>query len=199
MEDHGGVTVWVGLLRGVNVGGRGRLAMADLRRVVEGLGHRGVRTYVQSGNVVFLGAGRAGEARVAAELADAIAAATAVQPDVLLRSARQMAGVVAANPFLARGADEAHQHVVFLAEPAATALAGVDLARHAPEAAEAHGRELYLHLPGGSGRSKLAADLTRRGARRGTMRNWRTVTTLAAMAADIPHGDLSAARHGTTR
>jgi len=179
------VTVWVALLRAVNVGGRGTLSMAAVRSAVEGLSHTGVRTYLQSGNVVFAAKGRAGEDALSRALGDAIEQATGRRPDVLLRRASDMAAVVAANPFVARGADPAHLHVVFLPRPDATALDGVDLARYAPEEAELRGRELYLLLPGGIGRSKLAADLARRDPGAGTTRNWRTVTALAAMAGEI--------------
>ena len=115
--------------------------------------------------------------------ASAIAAAGAVDPAVFIRSRRQLAAVVDRSPFVARGEDTAHLHVVFLDGKAAGALRGFDVARYAPEEAIAVGSEVHLLLPGGVGRSKLASDLLRRGAAGdGTMRNWRTVTKLLAMA-----------------
>ena len=101
---------------------------------------------------------------------------------MVVRTRSQLAKVVRDSPFLARGEDEAHLHVVFTDGPAAAAVAALDLAAYAPEEAIAVGKELHLLLPNGVGRSKLAADLGRQKGTVGTTRNWRTVTTLLAMA-----------------
>jgi uncharacterized protein (DUF1697 family) len=179
------MTVFVALLRGVNVGGRTKLAMADLRAAAEGCGFTDVRTYVQSGNVVFAAPGRPSAADVGTALRAAIAGSTAVDPEVVVRSAAQMARVVEANPFADRGATDTQLHVVFLADGARPAAAGdIDVERYAPEELAVVGHEVYLHLPGGMGRSKLAADLAKRRDAVGTARNWRSVTTLARMAAE---------------
>lgn len=170
----------VALLRGVNVGGRGTLPMADLRAIAEELGYGGVATYIQSGNLVL--STSAGAATVARDLAAAIAAGTAVAPAVIVRTRSQLAKVVRDSPFLARGEDAAHLHVVFTDGPAAPAAARLDLDAYAPEEAIAVGTELHLLLPNGMGRSKLAADLARQDGPVGTTRNWRTVTTLLSMA-----------------
>ena len=96
---------------------------------------------------------------------------------VVVRTSKDMAAVVAANPFLP-SKDVASLHVVFLpAAPAAGALAKVDADRFAPEEFAAAGREIFLHLPNGLGRSKLATALMR-AVPDGTARNWRTVTEL---------------------
>jgi uncharacterized protein (DUF1697 family) len=179
------MTVFVGLLRGVNVGGRTKLSMADLRAAAEGCGFEQVRTYVQSGNVVFSAPGRPSAATVASALRQAIAGSTTVDPEVVVRTAAQMAAVVDGNPFADRGATDTQLHVVFLADGAQPAgLRELDLERYAPEEVAVRGHDVYLHLPGGIGRSKLAADLARRGDAVGTARNWRSVTTLARMAAE---------------
>jgi uncharacterized protein (DUF1697 family) len=174
------VTVLVALLRGINVGGRGKLPMADLRAIAEDLGYQDVATYIQSGNLVLSTSTSA--STVARDLAAAIAAGTSVAPAVLVRTRSQLAKVVRESPFLARGEDEAHLHVVFTDGPAAPAAARLDLAAYAPEEAIARGKELHLLLPNGIGRSKLAADLARQKGPVGTTRSWRTVTTLLAMA-----------------
>jgi uncharacterized protein (DUF1697 family) len=95
-----------------------------------------------------------------------------------------MKKVVDHNPFLARGADASQLHATFLVGTtrASVALEGLDLAAYAPDEVIARNRELYLYLPGGIGRSKLAADLARRGKSEGTTRNWRAITTLLEMA-----------------
>lgn len=170
----------VALLRGINVGGRGKLPMADLRAIATGLGYGDVATYIQSGNLVLSTSDSA--VRVARDLAAAIARSSGVQPAVMVRTRSQLAKVVRDNPFLARGEDEGHLHVVFTDGPAATAVAKLDLESYAPEDAIAVGRDLYLLLPNGVGRSALAADLGRQKGAVGTTRNWRTVTALLAMA-----------------
>lgn len=170
----------VALLRGINVGGKAKLAMADLRAVAEGLGYGDVATYIQSGNLVLSTTDRA--ARVADDLAAAIASSTDVQPAVLVRTRAQLAKIVRGNPFLARGEDAAHLHVVFADGPTKAAASRLALDSYAPEEAIAIGTELYLLLPNGVGRSKLAADLGRQKHAVGTMRNWRTVTALLDMA-----------------
>jgi uncharacterized protein (DUF1697 family) len=175
------VTVYVALLRGVNVGGRNRLPMADLRRIAEGCGHRDVRTYIQSGNLVFVSdVPDAGE--VAARLRAAILAGAGVDSRVAIRSRVQLERVVAEDPF--PGADPARRHVTFLFDPPPPgALDGLDGGAYAPERAAIAAGELHMHLPAGLGRSRLAADLARRPDLAGTTRNWRTVSTLLAMAA----------------
>lgn len=177
------VTVMVALLRGVNVGGRGTVAMADVRAAAEACGYTDVRSYIQSGNLVFSVPGRSSVTTVAGKLQRAIADTTSVQPEVIVRTRAELAAVVDANPFLVRGEDPAHLHVVLSQGPMGRkGLASLDLAAYAPEEAEAVGTALYLLLPSGIGRSKLAADLARSKGPAGTTRNWRTITRLLAMA-----------------
>jgi len=175
------VPVMVALLRGVNVGGKGKLAMTDLRRAAEECGLEDVATYIQSGNVVFSTSSNS-TGTVARRLRDAVSELTDVEPEVVVRTREQLRAVVEENPYLERGEDVAHLHVVFASGDAEASLASVDLAAYAPEEATAMGQQLYMFLPSGLGRSKLAADLTRRGGRSGTTRNWRTVTKLMDMA-----------------
>ena len=169
----------VALLRGVNVGGKGILPMADLRRVATDLGYDDVATYIQSGNLVLRTSDST--SKVAKDLAAAIAERGGVQPAVMVRSRSQLAKVIDANPFLRRGEDASACHVTFMAKAAASALRPLDVKAYAPEEAKAVGKELYLFLPGGMGRSKLAGDLAKNQAAGGTTRNWRTVTKLLAM------------------
>jgi len=186
------VTRWVALMRGVNVGRR-RLAMADLRRALEDAGCAEVATYLQSGNAVAevpVAAG-ASATSVAAWFEEVIGAVAGFEVPVVVRTAAEMADVVAANPYPDAGGTALH--VVFYRpgpEPgpvAEQAIAGIDPAAFAPEACTARGDDLYLFLPGGIGRSALAkagdAAARRRPALIGTARNWNTVTRLAAMAA----------------
>ena len=164
------------MLRGINVGGRAKVGMADLRAVFESLGFDDVATYIQSGNVVF---GSAKPVRPAA-VEECIAAELGVHPTVVVRTAAEMAAVVQANPFLAAGIDVATLHVTFLADkPKAT----VDVPAGQPDELAVVGREVYLRCPNGYGRTKLDNTfLEKRLGVAATTRNWKTVTTLAEMA-----------------
>lgn len=173
----------IGLLRGVNVGGANKLAMADLRDLCAGCGFERAATYIQSGNVVFatdVDPGQATE-RLAAALADHMGKPI----DVTVRTGRELAAIVAGNPFLARGEDPAALHVSFGIGHGDAELPIADLTPYAPEEAVTVGREVYFFLPGGVGRSKLLEDLGRRKGPRGTVRNWRTVTKLVDIAAEL--------------
>ncbi len=171
------MTRFVALLRGINVGGR-TLKMADLRAVVEAAGGTDVATYIQSGNVVLSHPMRSPD-RLAAHLAGAIEDATGMAVPVMARTATEWDAVVATNPFPDAGGTTLH--VVFLDQsPDPDAFGDLDLGSFAPEECAVVGRELYLHLPNGMGRSALATELAKR--RRpmavGTSRNWNTVLTL---------------------
>jgi uncharacterized protein (DUF1697 family) len=176
-----GRTVYVALLRGINVGGRAALPMAQLRRLAEGCGFADVATYIQSGNLLFSTADPAEKA--AAALEREIAAAGGPAPRVAVRSRPELAAVVAGNPYLDRAADPKQLHVAFAvrgAEPPSG-----DMSEFAPDELTLSGREAYLFLPNGIGRSKLAEALSRRGGTAATVRNWRTVTTLLRLAEEI--------------
>jgi hypothetical protein len=111
-------TLSVALLRGINVGGKHRVPMADLRELFAQGGFPGAQTYIQSGNVVFAGdVAGAARARVAARLA-AVAQRTFGFPvPFVLRTARELAAIAGNNPFLAEGEDPSALHVVFASGP----------------------------------------------------------------------------------
>ena len=172
--------IYVALLRGVNVGGKTKVPMAALRDVCAAAGCEDVVTYIQSGNVVLRSP--LAEQKLQAALEAAIAAEFGFGPAVMLRTAKQMAAVVAHNPY--PDTDEQFIHVGFLhgRPDAATkqCLAAID---RAPEQVTSVDRELYLHLPDGMGRAKLPVLVDRclRPAQL-TVRNWRTVTKLVEMS-----------------
>jgi len=170
------VAKYAALLRGVNVAGN-KLSMADLSRLVEQLGGADVRTYLQSGNVVY-----SGPKKVASSLERALLEQLEVRSPVLVRSASELAQVVAAKPY---DADGKAVSVTFLAErPTASALASIDPAGFGSDRFEAIGREVYLHTPGGYGRTKLNNSFwERRLSTIATTRNWNTVVALAEMTA----------------
>jgi len=174
------VTTFIALLRGINVGGRHKVSMADLRAPFADAGGQDVTTYIQSGNVVFAHpTGSPGTLRV--ELERRIGAVAGFAVPVILRSAGELAAVVHNNPFV--GLEPTTLLVAFLAEaPNACALDLVDRAAFAPEEFVLVGGELYLHLPNGAGRAKLPRALDGLLGSPATARNWRTVTKLLELA-----------------
>lgn len=171
------------LLRGINVGGNRKVPMARLRAVLEGAGAADVRTYIQSGNVVLDHDGDA--VSTTARYEAAIAEAFGFEVPLVHRSADEWAAMVDANPYPHAVAEPSTLHVLFLADPPARGrIDALDLGRFAPEEATPVGRDLFLHLPGGMGRSKLAPALNDRAlGTRTTARNWNTVVRLGEMLA----------------
>jgi uncharacterized protein (DUF1697 family) len=174
------LTAHVALLRAVNVGGRSKVAMADLRQLLAELGYEGPRSLLQSGNLVFRS--EATGAALEAELKREALARLGLDTDFLVRTADAWARVVAANPFADAARDDPSHLVVMplTAPPGAIELEGLRAWIPGREAIEAAGRELYITYPDGIGESKLTnAVIERRLGVRGTARNWNTVTKLA--------------------
>ena len=167
------MSVFVGLLRAVNVGGTGKLPMARLRELCAEIGLRNVTTYIQSGNVVFESA--LAEPKVKARLEKALEAELGKPSAAILRSAEDLAAVVKRNPF--PGAAPNQLLIVFLDEaPVKGALADARIPGR--EVMKLDGRELFIHFPDGMGSSKLRVPF----AATGTGRNLNTVVKLAEMA-----------------
>ena len=173
---------WVALLRGVNLGARNKVSMAELRELVEGLGAEDVTTYVQSGNVVFRSSGTRDGLTSAIE--DEIRSRLGLDVTVMLRTGAEIAKLVAANPFAAGEADESKLHVTFLAErPDRARVAELEQKRFEPDDFRITAGAVYLHWPQGYGRSKLSnAFFEKHLDVPATTRNWRTVTALAEHA-----------------
>jgi uncharacterized protein (DUF1697 family) len=166
----------VALLRGINVGGKNKLPMVELAALFEESGCTEVRTFIQSGNVIFR-APKKTTARLAGIVAEKIAQRYGYRTPVILRSMDQMREVAAGNPF--PGGEE-NLHVMFLQDrPNAQQIAVLDPDRSPPERFMVRGAEVYLHLLLGAGQSKLTnAWFDSRLTTVSTIRNWRTVTKL---------------------
>jgi uncharacterized protein (DUF1697 family) len=146
---------YVAFLRGINVGGKNLLPMARLASMFEAAGCRDVRTYIQSGNVIFT-ASAALALRVPKLIAQAIAAGAGLAVPVIVRSAQELAGVARANPFHGTHADPKTLHVALLAAAPTTAqVAALDARRSPPDEFLVRGGEIYLHLPNGVARTRL--------------------------------------------
>ena len=176
-------TTYAALLRGINLGSQKRVAMADLRALVERLGCADVRTYVQSGNAVFrsdLGAGDAARA-----IERTIQKELDLEVTVVIRTARQLRDLVANNPFARSKGAPKTLYMTFLAEePDRARVRKLVDESFEPERFEIVGEDVYLYFPNGYGRVKLSnATLERRLGVAATTRNWRTVTALAELTA----------------
>ncbi|MBL8857149.1 MAG: DUF1697 domain-containing protein [Planctomycetes bacterium] len=174
----------VALLRGINVGGKNKLLMADLVELFEAAGCTAVKTYIQSGNVVF-----AASPKVAAVLAgripERIEEEFGLRVPIVLRSAAEFGTTVRSNPFLELGADPDALHVAFLREkPDKAHVAALDPGRSPGDSFQLRGRELFLHLPNGVARTKLSsAYLDKTLGTVCTARNWRTVQKIHELVA----------------
>ena len=170
------MNAYIALLRAVNVGGTGKLPMTELKSTCEALGFQSVRTYIASGNVVFQSAKI--EAQVKAALEAALAKYAGKPVSVLVRTAAEMAAVVAANPFPQMPANRTHAY--FLDTPPDTDTLQT-VSNRAREEIQLGLREVYVYYPDGAGESKLKIPA----AKNGTARNMNTVAKLAEIAANL--------------
>ncbi|WP_328437928.1 DUF1697 domain-containing protein [Streptomyces sp. NBC_00444] len=181
------MTTYAALLRGINVGGSRKVPMAELRTLMEGLGHGGVRTYLQSGQAVF-SSGHGDEESLAAELTRAIEKHFGFGVDVIVRDHAYLKAVAEACPFPAADLEAKQLHVTYFSAPVdPDRFAEIDQAAYLPEEFRLGDRALYLYAPNGLGRSKLAEHLSKPRLNKGviaTSRNWNTVVKLVEMTSD---------------
>jgi uncharacterized protein (DUF1697 family) len=179
--------IYIALLRAVNVGGYGKLSMADFRKVLEKLGFKEVETYIQSGNAVFEASGS--DAKAGAAIAASLEKLTGASVDVMIRTHEDLSRIIAGNPFAAEAAaDGTRVHVAFLAGSAA-AGAEATMNQIAAKYPERHDRfhlandHIYFHFPDGAGETKFTGKTIDRAIGvPGTGRNWNTVLKLHAMS-----------------
>ena len=173
---------YIAMLRGINVSGHNVVKMERLRASFESLKAREVRTYVQSGNVVFVAAAppaplaRKIQARLLRDFGFAVA--------VLLRTAQDLKDITTSNPLRTTSIDPSTLHVTFLADvPSKAAVLKLDALAKGPDRFHVAGREIYLRCPEGYGRTKLSnAAFERILSVSATTRNWKTVNALLEMA-----------------
>jgi uncharacterized protein (DUF1697 family) len=170
------MTAYVALLRGVNLMGSTTLRMANLKAIAETLGFEKVRTYIASGNLLFTSSKE--EAAIKTALEAAVKRHMGRDVGIMVRTAKELAGVVEANPF----AQEPGNKVVAIFFDEAPPGGAIDAARNIADERLALGRrEIYVHYPSGQGRSKL--DLRTKAL--GTARNMNTVAKLAELAREM--------------
>jgi uncharacterized protein (DUF1697 family) len=181
------VTAVVALLRAVNVGGTGKLPMADLTKLLSSLGFTGVKTLLNSGNAVFA-CNVATDAALEARLEAAVAKSLGVKTEFFVRTAREWDAIVAGNPYPDTAENDPGRLAVmtFKSAPKAADVAALQAAIVGRETVTAVGKQAYFIYPDGQGTSKLTnALIERKLALSGTARNWNTVLKLAAAAAAL--------------
>lgn len=177
--------VYIAMLRGINVGKHKRMKMDQLRASFEALGFTEVKSYIQSGNVVFR-AGRISPSGICGKLEERIVSDFGFSASVISRTRDEMEKIIRGNPFLRDSRfDQSKLHVTFFAEtPSAPALKELEQLTTKPDQSHGTGKEIYLYLPNGVSKSSLVNNpLERRLLNDATMRNWRTVNSLYEIAA----------------
>lgn len=174
---------YICLLRGINVSGQRLIKMTELVAVYEALKCRNVRTYVQSGNVVFDSVA-SDSGKLAASIEQRIADEFGFPVSVLIRKASDLARVLKRNPFLSRkDIDASKLHVTFLNKaPTKEQLCGVEAVNAGMDEFLVSGKEVFLYCPGGYGKTKLTNNFFEKKFRdSATTRNWNTINRLCEM------------------
>jgi len=184
--ERDSMPTYVILLRAVNVGGTGKVSMAEFRKMLADLGFTRIETYIQSGNAVVDAKGSA--ANVAKAVTTAFEKMMGVSPGVVVRTHEQLERVIRENPFAKEATDGTKVHVAFLAGPAAsTARAALDrIVEQYPKRRDRYhlaGDHIYFHLPDGAAETKFTGkSLDKALGAVGTGRNWNSVLKLWEMS-----------------
>ena len=177
-------STFVALLRGINLGGHKIVKMDPLRKMFEELGFEDVKTYIQSGNVVFKAPAQTPE-KLAKGIEEKIFRQFGFPVPVIVKTAGEIGEVICNNPLLKeKGIDLSKLHVTFLScPPDKGALKTMDAVPAAPDQFRCSGRVVYLHCPNGYHASKLTNNVLEKLLKVGTTtRNWKTVNKLWEMA-----------------
>ena len=174
---------YIALLRGINIGPRNKIAMAELRELLGSLEHEGVRTHILSGNVMFTSRRRSAR-RLETDLETAIRERFELDIRVLVRTADELTRIVKANPFPKAEAEGSCFFVLFVDRDLdKKAIDAIDPAAFKPEKFAIGDRAIYAWYPRGLSESKLVGALSdKRLGVTTTTRNWNTVTRLAELA-----------------
>jgi uncharacterized protein (DUF1697 family) len=175
---------YIALLRGINLGGHKIVKMDQLRKTFEELGFADVKTYIQSGNVVFKAPAQI-SAKLAKRIEEKILSQFGFPVPVVIKTAVEIGEVISSNPLLKeKGIDPAKLHVTFLAcEPDKSALKALDATEVAPDQFRCSAQAVYLHCPNGYHATKLGNNVLEKMLKVGTTtRNWNTVNKLWEMA-----------------
>lgn len=177
---------YISLLRGINVGGHKKIKMADLRQLYSSLGLAKVKSYVQSGNVVF-DTTSADRTDIASQIESAIESAYGFHVPVLLRTADELQTLIEQNPLLPLTAGETKNHYVLFLDrlPTVEEVTQLGTPVDGQEQFAPLNDALFVYYPKGAGRTKLTTNyFERKLSVAGTMRNWRTLNKLFTLASE---------------
>ncbi len=174
--------IYIALFRGINVGGNNILPMKDLVALLENLGSQSVKTYIQSGNAVFLNKAESAS-QLTNRIGDAIKKSHGFEPQVFLLELDEMEKAITSNSFTEAESEPKTLHIYFLASvPKNPDLKMLESIKRDGERFNLMDKVFYLHAPGGVGRSKLAARVEKSLGVAVTARNWRSACKIMAMA-----------------
>ncbi|MFO0830494.1 MAG: DUF1697 domain-containing protein [Phycisphaerales bacterium] len=178
--------IGIAFVRGINVGGRNPLPMATLSAICSDAGLTGVKTHIQSGNVVFE-ASTTVLRRAEAAIADGIEKARKFRPTVIVRTLPELRSILETRVFAGQNEmDGAKLLVMFLASPPRPAVAKVvDSMAHGDERLRLMGREVFMHLPRGVGQTRINFPAMERTLGPGTVRNWNTIQKMVALGEGV--------------
>lgn len=175
---------YISILRGINVSGKNKILMTELKAMYAGLGYENVQTYIQSGNVIFTTKGKTNAKTLIKDIESAIKQNFNFDVPVIIRTKEEWSELMHNNPYLhQKNIDPAYLHVTFLADPPEKDIVVPDSGQYAPDSFILSGKEVYLHCPGGYGNTKLHNNFFEKKLKTGaTTRNWKTVLQLAELA-----------------
>lgn len=179
------MTTYISILRGINVSGQKKILMADLRALYEKLGFKEVKSYIQSGNVIFKSQKELEEIETSKKIEEAIEKKYDFHVPVIIRSLSDMEKIIASNPFLpVESIDSKKLHVTFLGEnPAEEKVTEIEQLDFVPDKFAIKDKEVYLHIPDSYGNTKLSNSFFEKKLKvTATTRNWTTINTLCEMA-----------------
>jgi uncharacterized protein (DUF1697 family) len=179
------MNTFIALFRGINVGGHRSLKMKDLRAILECLGLKNVKTYLQSGNAVIQSISN-DSCQLSHDIGQAIYESHQFTPGVFVLSVEELRSAIASNPFPEGEDHPTSLHVLFLkSRPKRPDLAKLESLRSVSEKFELSDTVFYLHAPDGIGRSKLAANVEKSLGVVATGRNWRSVNAVMSLALEV--------------
>jgi uncharacterized protein (DUF1697 family) len=178
----------IALLRGINVGGKNTVRMAELVSLLQSLHFTNVRSYLQSGNFVF-DYNRAGPSALSHAIEQAISMKFGLDVKVIVRTAEELRSLISGNPLLdTPKIDKEKLHVTFLMDaPQKSDISYFEAAKDPEEQLRIKGKEVFLYCPNGYGRTKLSNQaFEKKLGATATTRNWKTVNALAEMIKEVP-------------
>ena len=175
---------YVALLRGINVGGKHKLPMKDLRAIFESVGATDVRSYIQSGNIVFT-ATKAGSSEIPPAVEAEIETQFGFSVPIVVRSEAELQQIYTRNPLYDGSIEPKHLHVAFLSKaPAKARTAELQIERFLPDSFLLDQKNIYVKYPNGASRAKLNnLYFEETLGVISTMRNWNTVGKLIELCA----------------